>query len=79
MRENLLARNFPLEKPAFMDETMWSLIDIVGPIILLVLLIWVVVRSRSRKGEPSQDVTERATRDAYAQEEAMRREGTDDR
>ena len=62
-----------------MDETMWTLMDIVGPIILLVLLIWVVVRSRRNKNEPTQDVTERATRDAYAKEEEMRREGTDDR
>jgi cytochrome c-type biogenesis protein CcmH/NrfF len=62
-----------------MDETMWTLIDIVGPIILLVLLIWVVMRSRRRRGEPPQDVTERATREAYRAEEEMRREGTDDR
>ena len=62
-----------------MDETMWTLIDIVGPIILLVLLIWVVMRTRSRGRDTSPDVTERATRDAYAQEEDMRREGTDDR
>ena len=62
-----------------MDETMWTLIDIVGPVILLVLLIWVVMRTRSRGRDTSPDVTERATRDAYAQEEEMRREGTDDR
>jgi hypothetical protein len=63
-----------------MDETWWTLMDIVGPIILLVLLIWVVMRSRSRgRNEPPQDVTERATHAAYAQEEEMRREGTDDR
>ena len=62
----------------FMDETMLGLMEIVGPIILLVLLIWVVLRAR-RRGEPPRDVTERATRDAYAQEEEMRREGTDDR
>ena len=61
-----------------MDETLWGLMNIVGPIILLVLLVWVVLRSR-RKGEPPQDVTERATHDAYAEEEKMRREGTDDR
>ena len=62
-----------------MDETMWTLISIVGPIILLVLLIWVVMRSRRRRGEPSQDVTERGTREVYREEEEMRREGTDDR
>ena len=62
-----------------MDETMWTIMDIVGPAILLVLLIWVVMRSRRRGGDAPQDVTERATRDAYAEEEQMRREGTDDR
>ena len=61
-----------------MDETLWGLMNIVGPLILLVLLIWVVLRAR-RKGEPLKDVTERATHDAYAEEEKMRREGTDDR
>jgi cytochrome c-type biogenesis protein CcmH/NrfF len=61
-----------------MDETLWGLMNIVGPLILLVLLVWVVLRAR-RKGEPPQDVTERATHDAYAEEEKMRREGTDDR
>jgi len=62
-----------------MDETWWTLMDIVGPAILLILLIWVVLRARRRKGEPPQDVTERGARNAYAEEEKMRREGTDDR
>jgi hypothetical protein len=61
-----------------MDETLWGLMNIVGPLILLVLLIWVVLRAR-RKGEAPRDVTERATHDVYAEEEKMRREGTDDR
>jgi cytochrome c-type biogenesis protein CcmH/NrfF len=62
-----------------MDETLLGLMEIVGPIILLVLLIWVVLRSRSRKDETPMSVTERATREEYADEEQMRREGTDDR
>jgi cytochrome c-type biogenesis protein CcmH/NrfF len=63
-----------------MDETAWTLMDIVGPIILLILLVWVVLRARSRrKGEPPEDVTEKATREAYREEEEMRRKGTDDR
>jgi cytochrome c-type biogenesis protein CcmH/NrfF len=62
-----------------MDETLLGLMEIVGPIILLVLLVWVVLRSRSRKDEPPMSVTERATREEYAKEEEMRREGTDDR
>ena len=62
-----------------MDETMVGLMEIVGPVILLILLIWVVVRSRRGESQPPEDVTERATRDAYAKEEELRREGTDDR
>ena len=33
-----------------MDETLLGLMEIVGPIILLILLIWVVVRTRRRQG-----------------------------
>jgi hypothetical protein len=62
-----------------MDETLWGLMNIVGPLILLILLVWVVLRARRRRDEPPMDVTERATRDAYAQEEQNRRKGTDDR
>ena len=62
-----------------MDETLVGLMEIVGPLILLVLLIWVVVRSRRTKGEPPVSVSERGAREAYADEEQMRREGTDDR
>ena len=62
-----------------MDETLLGLMEIVGPIILLVLLVWVVLRARRGRNEPPKDVTEQATRDAYREEEEMRREGTDDR
>jgi hypothetical protein len=62
-----------------MDETLLGLMEIVGPIILLVILVWVVLRSRRTKGETPMSVTERATREGYAEEEKMRREGTDDR
>jgi cytochrome c-type biogenesis protein CcmH/NrfF len=62
-----------------MDETLWGLVNIVGPIILLVLLIWVVLRTRRRNGRPTDTTarTEQATHDQYAAEEARRREGTD--
>jgi len=58
-----------------MDETQWWIIDIVGPAILLIVLIWLVMRRRS-SGKTGR--TEQATRDLYAQEEQRRREGTDD-
>jgi hypothetical protein len=58
-----------------MDESLWWLIDIVGPAILLIALIWLVMRRRST-GKTGR--TEQATRDLYAEEETRRREGTDD-
>lgn len=63
-----------------MDETLWSLMTIIGPIILLVLLIWVAMRSRRRSGQTTDTTaqTERATDKLYDNEEQRRREGTDD-
>ena len=64
-----------------MDETLWGLMTIVGPVILLALLIWLVVRTRRNNGRPTDttDRTEQATHNAYAAEEQRRRDGTDDR
>ncbi len=51
-----------------MDEGLLGMMEIVGPIILLLLLLWLVIRSnRRRRGEPSESVTERGTRDIYAE------------
>ena len=61
-----------------MDETLFWLISIIGPAILLILLIWLVVRNRNnRAGTESQDITERGTDAVYSDEERRRREGTD--
>jgi hypothetical protein len=57
-----------------MDEVQWWIIDIVGPAILLILLIWLVMQRRS-SGKTGR--TEQATRDLYAEEERRRRDGTD--
>ena len=57
-----------------MDEGLWTAIDIVGPIILLIALIWLVMRTRSGKAGR----TEQATDQLYKEEERRRREGTDD-
>ena len=57
-----------------MDESLWWLIDIVGPAILLILLVWLVMRRRST-GKTGR--TEQATHDLYQEEERRRREGTD--
>ena len=63
-----------------MDEALWGVMNIVGPIILLGVLAWLVMRSRRRPGQTTDTTreTERATRAGYAEEEQRRRDGTDD-
>jgi membrane protein implicated in regulation of membrane protease activity len=62
-----------------MDEILWALMNIVGPAILLILLIWLVMRSRRRTGQTTDTTaqTEAGTRAEYADEERRRRDGTD--
>jgi len=63
-----------------MDETLWGLVNIAGPIILLLLLVWLMFRARKRRhgtGEVPENVTEQATRANYAAEEQRRRDGVD--
>ena len=62
-----------------MDETLWWLMSIIGPAILLVVLLWLVFRSR-KGGRDVQDHrrAERGTDALYDEEERRRREGTDD-
>jgi hypothetical protein len=56
----------------------WWLMDVVGPVILLIVLIWLVVRVRSNREGPLNREAEEGTRELYAEEEERRREGTDD-
>jgi hypothetical protein len=57
-----------------MDETTLWIVEIVGPAILLIVLIWLVVW-RGSTGKTGR--TEQATDQLYAEEEQRRREGTD--
>jgi hypothetical protein len=57
-----------------MDVVQWWIIDIIGPAILLIVLVWLVMRRRST-GKTGR--TEQATRELYRKEEQRRREGTD--
>jgi hypothetical protein len=58
-----------------MDQASWWIMDVIGPAILLIALVWLVMRRRSNR---SSDTTEAGTRDVYREEEVRRREGTDD-
>jgi len=53
--------------------SLW-IMEIIGPAILLIVLIWLVLRSRSNR---SSDETEASTRELYSEEEQRRRDGTD--
>ena len=57
-----------------MDESLLGLMEIIGPVILLIALIWLVMRRRST-GKTGR--TEQATHELYREEEKRRREGTD--
>jgi hypothetical protein len=57
-----------------MDETLFGIISIVGPAVLLIALIWLVMR---RRADRTTNETEAGTRDLYREEEERRRDGTD--
>ena len=57
-----------------MDESLIGIMEIVGPVILLIVLIWLVMQRRST-GKSGR--TEQATDQLYKEEEQRRREGTD--
>ena len=50
------------------EMSLWGLATIVGPIVLLALFIWVILRNRSSK--VSKQVTEDATEANYQAEDA---------
>jgi hypothetical protein len=50
----------------------WSIMTIVGPLILAAVLLWALMRNRKDPIDP--DRTERATHDVYDEEEKARRE-----
>ena len=51
--------------------------EIVGPAILLIVLVWLVMRTRSNRDDAANRRSEQGTRDVYAEEEKRRRDGTD--
>ena len=57
-----------------MDETTLWIVEIIGPAILLIVLIWLVMKRRST-GKTGR--TEQATQELYDEEERRRREGSD--
>ena len=57
-----------------MDQATLWVVEIIGPAVLLIVLIWLAVR-RGSTGKTGR--TEQATHELYQEEEERRREGTD--
>jgi hypothetical protein len=54
----------------------WGIINIVGPLLLAAVLLWVLLRNRKTRRRDI-DRSEQATRDLYREEEEKRRTGDD--
>ena len=54
------------------------IMDVIGPAILLVVLIWLVIKVRSNRNTTEGRRSEEGAREVYREEEQRRREGTDD-
>jgi len=57
-----------------MTYSLLGIAEIVGPVVLLIVLVWLVMR-RGATGKTGR--TEQATHELYREEEHRRREGTD--
>ena len=58
-----------------MNGQLLGYVEIIGPVILLIVLVWLVMK-RGSTGKAGR--TEQATDELYRDEENRRREGTDD-
>ena len=56
------------------EMSLFGILTIVGPIILLVLFIWVILHNRSSRA--SKDATERATKANYEAEDKAHKDDT---
>ncbi len=51
----------------------WAILNIVGPLLIVVVLAWAFLRNRKARGT-GMDRTEQATREVYDEENAHRHE-----
>ncbi|HEX8240678.1 MAG TPA: hypothetical protein VF574_13145 [Allosphingosinicella sp.] len=54
----------------------WAIVNIVGPLLLAAVLLWVLLRNRKTR-RSDVERSEQATRDLYREEEEKRRTGED--
>ncbi len=51
----------------------WAILNILGPLLILIVLAWAVLRNRKARGPGEVERTEAATRDLYREEDAAHR------
>lgn len=51
------------------DVNYWTLVTVLGPILLLAVMIWAFLKNRKSKIDPK--ITEQATRDLYKEEQRL--------
>ncbi|HTH29482.1 MAG TPA: hypothetical protein VL918_13585 [Sphingobium sp.] len=56
-------------------EALWAVMTVIGPILLMAVMIWAILRNRQQRTQASQDRTERATRQLYEQLDREDKEG----
>ena len=62
-----------------MGNANWWIMDVIGPVLLLIALGWLAFRwGRSRHGTREDRIAEEGTDRVYDEEERRRRDGTDD-
>ena len=61
-----------------MDYAWWWVMDIIGPLILLILLVWLAFWAWRSRSPNDTRRAEKGTKRLYEEEETRRREGTDD-
>jgi hypothetical protein len=61
-----------------MEHASAWIMDVIGPALLLIVLIWLVIRVRSNRNTAENRRSEEGTREVYREEEQRRRQGTDD-
>ena len=59
-----------------MDLGSWWIVDVIGPVILLLVLVWLILNVRSNRSDRLNRRSEKGAHEAYAREEQRRREGT---
>lgn len=61
-----------------MGHAYWWVMDVAFPAILLIVLIWLVIKTRSNRDNAVNRRAEEGTRALYQEEEERRLEGTDE-